>query len=187
MLRFHLFFFSFIGAGLLRSFHGHSCPSVMIICIQPQTWGVSGRGRGRGNGASLFLPKSKTEACKKFAIQVVCTLICLQKPWVMMFHFRSMTPLNIPCSVSCSLIGCRLLPMSFPVKPHFTLQDCESPTGQDISNAKYSTGISNALLDHVFDNARYTIVTHVNEHRFASDFGHFSAISTKLSVIENQG
>ncbi len=34
------------------SFHGHSCPSVMIICIQPQTWGASGR--GRGNDASLF-------------------------------------------------------------------------------------------------------------------------------------
>ncbi len=37
------------------SFHGHSCPSIMIICIQPQTWGASGRGRGCGNGTSLFL------------------------------------------------------------------------------------------------------------------------------------
>ncbi len=52
-LHFHLlFFFSFLGAGLLMSFHGHSCPSIMIICIQPQTWSASGR--GRGNGASRF-------------------------------------------------------------------------------------------------------------------------------------
>ncbi len=50
-LRFHLFFFFFfLGAGLLMSFHGHSCPSVMIICIQPQAWGAS----GRGNDGSRF-------------------------------------------------------------------------------------------------------------------------------------
>ncbi len=41
----------FLGGGLLMSFHGHSCPSIMIICIQPQTWGAS----GRGNGASHLL------------------------------------------------------------------------------------------------------------------------------------
>ncbi len=35
--RLHLFFF-FLAAGLLMSFHGHSCPSIMIICIQPQSW-----------------------------------------------------------------------------------------------------------------------------------------------------
>ncbi len=52
-LRFHLFIFYFLGAGLLLSFHGHSCPSIMIICIQPQTWSASGR--GCGNGASRFL------------------------------------------------------------------------------------------------------------------------------------
>ncbi len=36
---FHLsfFFYSFLGAGLLMSFHGHSCPSIMIIFFQPQT------------------------------------------------------------------------------------------------------------------------------------------------------
>ncbi len=34
------------------SFHGHSCPSVMIICIQPQTGDASGC--FCGNGASLF-------------------------------------------------------------------------------------------------------------------------------------
>ncbi len=50
-LRFHLFFF-FLGAGLLMSFHGHSCPSIMIIYIQPQRWGASGR--GRGNNVSRF-------------------------------------------------------------------------------------------------------------------------------------
>ncbi len=49
---FSSFFFSFRGAGLLMSFHGHSCPSIMIICIQPQTWGESGS--GCGNGASVF-------------------------------------------------------------------------------------------------------------------------------------
>ncbi len=31
------------------SFHGHSCPSIMIICIQPQTCAS-----GRGNGVSRF-------------------------------------------------------------------------------------------------------------------------------------
>ncbi len=30
-------FYLFFGAGLLMSFHGHICPSVMIICVQPQT------------------------------------------------------------------------------------------------------------------------------------------------------
>ncbi len=33
------------------SFHGHSCPSIMIICIQPQT---CASGRGCGNGVSRF-------------------------------------------------------------------------------------------------------------------------------------
>ncbi len=51
-LRFHLFIFFFLGAGLLLSFHGHSCPWIMIICIQPQTWGASWC--GCRNGASLF-------------------------------------------------------------------------------------------------------------------------------------
>ncbi len=31
------------------SFHGHSCPSIMIICIQPQTCAS-----GCGNGVSRF-------------------------------------------------------------------------------------------------------------------------------------
>ncbi len=51
-LRFHLFFF-FLGGGLLICFHGHSCPSIMIICIQPQTWGA--RGCGCRNGVSRFV------------------------------------------------------------------------------------------------------------------------------------
>ncbi len=41
----------FLGAGLLMSFHGLSCPSIMITCILPQTWGAS----GCGNGESRFL------------------------------------------------------------------------------------------------------------------------------------
>ncbi len=49
----HLFFLSFfLGARLLMSFHGHSCPSIMIICTQLQTEGASGR--GCGNGASAY-------------------------------------------------------------------------------------------------------------------------------------
>ncbi len=32
--------FSFLCAGFLMSFHGHSCPLIMIICIKPQTWGA---------------------------------------------------------------------------------------------------------------------------------------------------
>ncbi len=34
---FSFLFFSF-GGGLLMSFHGHSCPSIMIICIQPRRY-----------------------------------------------------------------------------------------------------------------------------------------------------
>ncbi len=49
---FSSFFFFFLGAGLLMSFHGDSYPSITIICIQPQAWGASGR--GRGNEASRF-------------------------------------------------------------------------------------------------------------------------------------
>ncbi len=30
------FFFFFLGSGFLMSFHRHSCPSIMIICIQPR-------------------------------------------------------------------------------------------------------------------------------------------------------
>ncbi len=42
-------FFFFFGAGLLMSFHRHICPSIMIICIQLQTWGGSGYERRCGN------------------------------------------------------------------------------------------------------------------------------------------
>ncbi len=35
-LHFHYLFIFFLGAGLLMSFHGHSCPSIIIICIQPR-------------------------------------------------------------------------------------------------------------------------------------------------------
>ncbi len=38
-------FFPFLSAGLLMSFHGHSCPSIMIICIQPQTCASGSRMR----------------------------------------------------------------------------------------------------------------------------------------------
>ncbi len=38
------------------SFHGHSYPSIMIICIQPQSWGVSGRGCGNDmSGFFIFI------------------------------------------------------------------------------------------------------------------------------------
>ncbi len=47
-------FFPFLGAGLLMFFHGHSCPSIMIICIQPQTC-ASGRGCGLARPGFFFL------------------------------------------------------------------------------------------------------------------------------------
>ncbi len=38
--------------------------------------------------------------------------------------------------------------------------------------------------DRIFDNSHCAIVTHVNEHRFASDVGHLSAIYQNLSASE---
>ncbi len=74
--------------------------------------------------------------------------------------------------------------MTFPVKTH-----CKSQTGQDIQPAKcfLAIGIVSALLsDHVF-NSHYSIITHVNEHRFASDFGLLSTIyGLKLRITEEK-
>ncbi len=47
--------FFFLAAGFLMSFHGHSCPSIMIICVQPQTWGVSVGGAVMGMTHHVFL------------------------------------------------------------------------------------------------------------------------------------
>ncbi len=50
------------------SFHGHSCPSTMIICFQPQTR-ASGHGRGCGNAASRvigLLPTMSAFTVKRF-------------------------------------------------------------------------------------------------------------------------
>ncbi len=63
-----------------------------------------------------------------------------------------------------------------------TQQDFESSTGPDIIS-----DTSLILLDRVFDNSHCVIVTRVNEHRFASDFGHLLVISQNLSASENQG
>ncbi len=38
--------FFFLGSGFLMSFHRHSCPSIMIICIQPRA--VAGADAGMG-------------------------------------------------------------------------------------------------------------------------------------------
>ncbi len=46
----HRFYFHVFFSAL--HFHGHSCPSIMIIYSQPQTWCASGR--GCGNGALRF-------------------------------------------------------------------------------------------------------------------------------------
>ncbi len=53
--RFHLFFFFFfffLGAGLLMSFHGHSCLSILITWIQPRA--VAGAGAGMVHHFFLF-------------------------------------------------------------------------------------------------------------------------------------
>ncbi len=41
--------------------------------------------------------------------------------------------------------------------------------------------------DRAFDNSHCVIVTRVNEHRFASDVGHLSAIYQNLSASEKSG
>jgi hypothetical protein len=43
------------------------------------------------------------------------------------------------------------------------------------------------LSDRVFDHSHCAIVTRVNEHRFASDLGHLSAIYQNLSASEKSG
>ncbi len=48
----------------------------------------------------------------------------------------------------------------------------ESPTAPDISMVNISQSLA-ILLDCFFDNSHCMIVTRVNEHRFASDFGYF--------------
>ncbi len=72
----------------------------------------------------------------------------------------------------------------------FTQQDLESPTAPDISYAKYFAGVGDASAmtsDRIFDHSHCVIVTHVNEHRFASDVGHLSAIYQNLSASEKSG
>ncbi len=59
-----------------------------------------------------------------------------------------------------------------------------------VNHAKYLTGIGDASVipsDRVFDNSHCAIVTRVNEHRFASDLGHLSAIYQNLSASEKAG
>ncbi len=43
--------FSFLGSGFLKSFHRHSCPSIMIICIQPRAVAGADAGMARHVGA----------------------------------------------------------------------------------------------------------------------------------------
>ncbi len=53
--------------------------------------------------------------------------------------------------------------------------------------AKYLMGVGGASAipsDCVFDNSHCEIVTLVNEHRFASDFGHLLATYQNLTVSE---
>ncbi len=60
--------------------------------------------------------------------------------------------------------------------------------GYQVKHAKYFAGDVSAIpSDHVFDNSHCAIVTRVNEHRFASDLGHLSAIYQNLSVSEKSG
>ncbi len=46
------FFFFFLSAGFQMSFHGHSCPSIIIICIQPRA--VAGAEAGMARHVFFF-------------------------------------------------------------------------------------------------------------------------------------
>lgn len=83
-LRFHLFIFFFLGAGLLLFFHGHSCPWIMIICIQPQTWGASWC--GCRNGASLFFLE-QLQLCSRFKLVIRNHCIDFKVTSVWVVHF----------------------------------------------------------------------------------------------------
>ncbi len=52
------FNFYFLFAGLLMSFSGHSCPSIIIICSQSQTWG-----KGHVSRVLSLLPTAFTVKC----------------------------------------------------------------------------------------------------------------------------
>ncbi len=57
-------------------------------------------------------------------------------------------------------------------------------------HGKYFPGVGNASAipsDRVFDNSHCVIVSRVNEHRFAFDVGHLSAIYQNLSASEKSG
>ncbi len=58
-------------------------------------------------------------------------------------------------------------------------------TGHRCCITRLHSRIVNLILsDRVFDRSHCAIVSHVNEHRFASDLGHLSAIYQNLSASE---
>ncbi len=58
-------------------------------------------------------------------------------------------------------------------------------TGHRCCITRSHSRIVNLILsDRVFDSSHCAIFSRVNEHRFASDFGHLSAIYHNLSVSE---
>ncbi len=58
-------FVFFLGSELLMSFHRHSCPSIVIICIQPRA--VTGADAGMGHHVFFyFIFLSNWDGKKKF-------------------------------------------------------------------------------------------------------------------------
>lgn len=74
--------------------------------------------------------------------------------YVLLQIYYDSTPWTFPCPESCSLIGCKLSLISFPVKTHFILQDCESKIIQ------CEPGIMlciKAIIDHHHENRKQGI------------------------------
>ncbi len=86
--------------------------------------------------------------------------------------------------VSCSLIGCRLLPMyiqsEFISHSRFWIADRFRYLACQIFHGRQR------FFQIASDYSHCMIVTCLNEHRFASDFGHLSGILQNLSASKNR-
>ncbi len=89
-------------------------------------------------------------------------------------------PRTSRCPVSCSLIGCRLLLMYFQSEliSHSRILNCRQVQIFSMPNISRVHG-RRRFSQIASDNSHCMIVTCVNEHRFASDCGHLSAIFAK--------
>ncbi len=75
-------FFFFLGAGLLMSFHGHSCPSIVIICVQ---------GTGTGMVCQILfwaagIAPSHWPQYEELVEVVTCAVAKLNNHWPAEFH-----------------------------------------------------------------------------------------------------